>query len=122
MARFPKSQGRLWRCLVTASQVLADSGRLALLFTRSPRALAAENLFLRKQLALFQERRVKPRRATDATRWVMAALSHWFEWCDALVVVQPDTLIRWHRRGFRLFWRRKSRPLGALDFPPSCSN
>ena len=104
MTRSPKFR-RLWRCLVTTSPVLADIGRLALLFTRSPRALAAENLFLRKQLALFQECQIKPHRSTDATRWVMAALSHWFEWRDALVVVQLDTLIRWHRKGFRLFWR-----------------
>jgi len=117
MARSPKSQRRLWRCLVTALQVLADIGRLALLFTRSPSALAAENLFLRKQLALFQERQIKPHRATDATRWVMAALSQWFEWRDALVVVQPDTLIRWHRKGFRLLWRWKSHPVGRPRLP-----
>jgi hypothetical protein len=47
----------------------------------------------------------------------MAALSRWFEWRDALVVVQPDTLIRWHRQGFRLFWRRKSRPVGRPRLP-----
>jgi len=49
---------------VTVSQVLADFGHLALLFLRSPQALTAENLFLRRQLALFEERRVKPDRAT----------------------------------------------------------
>jgi transposase InsO family protein len=102
---------------VTLSQVLADFGRLALLLIRSPRTLAAENLFLRKQLAMFQEHQVKPHRANDATRWVMAALSLWFEWRDALVVVKPDTLIRWHRQGFRLFCRRKSRPVGRPRLP-----
>src|SRR5690242_5961709 len=110
-------QRRLWRCFVTLSQVLADVGRVALLVHRSRRALAAENLFLRKQLALFQERQVKPHRANDATRWVMAALSRWFEWREALIAVRPDTLIRWHRRGFRLFWRRKSRPVGRPRIP-----
>jgi hypothetical protein len=54
--------------------------------------LAAENIFLRKQLALFQERHVKPHQADDATRWVMAILSRWFDWRGALVVVKPDTL------------------------------
>ena len=104
------------------SQLLADFGRLALLLYRRPRSLAAENLFLRRQLALFQERQVKPHRADDATRWVMAALSRWFDWCDALVVVQPDTLIRWHRKGFHLFWRQKSRLAGPREFRLSCSN
>jgi hypothetical protein len=47
----------------------------------------------------------------------MATLSHWFDWRDALVVVQPETLIRWHRKGFRLFWRRKSRPVGRPPLP-----
>jgi hypothetical protein len=89
---------------------VVDLVRLALLAAHSRRALAAENLFLRKQLALFQERKVKPRRANDSTRWVMATLSRMFPWRGALVNVQADTLIRWHRKGFRLFWRWKSKP------------
>jgi transposase InsO family protein len=47
----------------------------------------------------------------------MAALSVWFEWRSALVVVKPDTLIGWHRKGFRLFWRWKSRPAGRPPLP-----
>ena len=97
--------------------VLLDLGRLITLAVRSRRALAAENLFLRKQLALFQERKVKPRRADDSTRWIMATLSRIFEWRDALVNVKPDTLIRWHRKGFRLFWRWKSKPTGRPRLP-----
>jgi len=77
----------------------------------------AENLFLRKQLALFQERKTKARRADDATRWLMSFLSQWFDWRNALVHVKPDTLIRWHRKGFRLFWRWKSRPTGRPRLP-----
>jgi putative transposase len=77
---------------------------------RSPAALAAENLFLRKQLGLYQERYVKPRRATQATRLTLVWLAQWFDWRQALVIVQPSTLIRWHRQGFRMFWRWTSRP------------
>jgi putative transposase len=77
---------------------------------RPVRSLAAENLFLRKQLALFQERGIKPRRVDDATRAVLVWLSRAFSWREALVVVKPATLIRWHREGFRLFWKFKSRP------------
>jgi hypothetical protein len=47
----------------------------------------------------------------------MAALSRWFPWRDALVIVKPDTLIGWHRKGFGLFWRRKSRPVGRPPLP-----
>ena len=67
-----------------------DLLRLVVLASRSRRALAAENLFLRKQLALFQERRVKPRRADDSTRWMMAALSAMFPRREALVLVKPE--------------------------------
>ncbi|MEN8132827.1 MAG: helix-turn-helix domain-containing protein, partial [Pseudomonadota bacterium] len=72
--------------------------------------LAAENLFLRKQLAMFQEHKAKPRQTDTAARIALVLLSRLFNWRDALVVVQPRTLVRWHRQGFRLFWRWKSRP------------
>ena len=99
-------------CFRALSLVVFDLVRLALLVARSHSTLAAENLFLRKQLALFLERKAKPRRADDSTRWMMAALSRMFLWRDALVNVKPDTLIRWQRKGFRLFWRWKSKPSG----------
>src|SRR5437660_6096787 len=66
---------------------------------RSSSALAAENLFLRKQLALYAERQKKPRRATNSIRFALAHLARVFDWRDALTVVKPDTLIRWHRKG-----------------------
>jgi transposase InsO family protein len=87
---------------------LLDDGMRFLCLRPNP-ALAAENLFLRKQLALYQERHVKPRRATHTTRLGFIWLAHWFDWRQALGLVQPATLIRWHRQGFRLFWRWKSR-------------
>jgi transposase InsO family protein len=103
--------------LCTATIVLLDLGHLFAAGFRSRHALAAENLFLRKQLALFQERKVKPRQADDSTRWIMATLCRFFDWRNALVNVKPDTLIRWHRKGFRLFWRWKSRPVGRPCLP-----
>jgi putative transposase len=86
----------LRHCFFTAMIVLLDLGRVVVVGLRSRHALAAENLFLRKQLALFQERKVKPRRAEDATRWTMATLSRMFAWRDVLWSVKPDTLIGWH--------------------------
>src|ERR1700726_1907552 len=99
-------------CLRTLSWVVFDLVRLAFFAAHSRSALAAENLFLRKQLALFQERKVRPRRADDSTRWMIATLSRMFQWRGALVNVKPDTLLRWHRKGFKLFWRWKSKPTG----------
>jgi putative transposase len=55
---------------------------------------------------------VKPRRADNATRLTLVALSYLIEWLRVLTVVKPDTMIRWHRKGFRLFWRWKSRSPG----------
>jgi putative transposase len=72
--------------------------------------LAAENLFLRKQLALYRERRTRPRRADASTRVALVLLSQFLDWRALLTVVKPETLIRWHRQGWRLFWRWKSRP------------
>jgi hypothetical protein len=87
----------------------ADALRLVILSLRPSRSLVAEILFLRRQLALYEERGNKPRRIDPATRVSLAFLAKLFNWRDALIVVRPETLIRWHRAGFRLFWRYKSR-------------
>ena len=103
--------------LRTILAVTRDLASLARSLMRSRAQLAAENLFLRKQLALYQERRAKPRRADDATRIVLAGLSRFLEWRQLLVIVKPATLIRWHRKGFRLFWRWQSRAAGRPRIP-----
>src|SRR5215471_18024868 len=94
----------------TLLRFLYDASYYLLLCLRPAPVLAAENLFLRKQLALYHERNLKPRRATNATRITLVWLARWFDWRQALAVVQPETFLRWHRQGFRLFWRWKSRP------------
>lgn len=88
------------------------------LFVSSHATIIAENLFLRKQLALLQERKVKPQRSTAATRAVMVLLSRFFEWRKALVVVKPETFLKWHRTAFRAFWKWKSRARGRPRLPP----
>jgi putative transposase len=80
-------------------------------------ALAAENLFLRKQLALYLERKVEPRRAKASAKLTLVLLSRLFAWREALTVVKPDTLVRWHRKGFRLFWRWMSKARGRPRIP-----
>jgi putative transposase len=90
--------------------LLCDAGRFLLLCLRPSPALAAENLFLRKQLALYQERHTTPRRATNATRLALIWLGRWCDWRQVLAIVPPATFLRWHRQGFQLFWRWQSRP------------
>ena len=90
-------------------RLIEDALRWVVLLFRSTEALRAENLFLRRQLALYLERGVKPRRIDAGTRISLALLSKLFDWRGASVVVQPATMIRWHRAGWRLLWRVKSR-------------
>ena len=87
--------------------LFADLLRFLILSLRSRNALAAENLFLRKQLAFYQERRIRPRRTSHQARLTLLWLSRWFDWRSALTVVTPRTFIGWHRRGFQFYWRRK---------------
>ena len=69
-------------------RILGDFLQFLCLGLRSRTSLAAENLFLRKQLAFYQERKVKPRPADNPTRVTLVLLSRWFNWRDALTVVK----------------------------------
>jgi len=89
--------------------LIAELLRWVRLSVRSTQSIRAENLFLRRQLGLYIERGVKPRRIDFATRIALTLLSRCFDWRGALVVVRPTTSIRWHRAGWKLFWRMKSR-------------
>ena len=100
---------RMVTLLAVVVRLVEDALRWLVLLCRSTKSLEAENLFLRRQLALYIERRVKPRRLDVATRVSLVVLSRLFDWRNALVVVQPATLIRWHRAGWKLLRRVKSR-------------
>ena len=117
MVRVLRLLRHLMQLTCTLLRFLYDASYYLLLCLRPAPVLAAENLFLRKQLALYHERNIKPRRATNATRITLVWLARWFDWRQALAVVQPETFLRWHRQGFRLFWRWKSRP-GRPPLPP----
>jgi hypothetical protein len=71
-------------------QLIADFVVYLGLLIRPRKAIAAENLFLCRQLALYHERKVDPRRIDQATRITLALLSRLFNWRDALIVVQPS--------------------------------
>ena len=76
---------------------------------RTRRDLALENLALRQQLALFRQTGRRPR-LSDADRAFWVVLSRiWARWKSVLVVVKPETVIGWHRKGFRRYWMWKSR-------------
>src|SRR2546428_4396995 len=70
--------------------------------------LALENLALRQQLAILHRKAPRPRlRSADRVFWLSLARV-WDQWRSALILVRPETVLRWHRQGFRYFWRWKS--------------
>jgi len=76
---------------------------------RSRRSLLLENLVLRQQLTVLKRKHLKPKvRVLDKLFWVVA-LRFWSGWKQSLILVTPETLIRWHRTGFRLYWSFISR-------------
>jgi hypothetical protein len=75
---------------------------------RTKPELVAENAFLRQQLIVLQ-RQVKHSKFTPLDRGILVVLaSRIAHWKEALLIVKPDTLLKWHRQGFKLVWRRKS--------------
>src|SRR5271157_4307719 len=79
-------------------------GALIRLF-RSRGNLVFENLVLRQQLAVLKRRRLRPSLSIfDKLLWI-AVRRFWSKWKQALIVVTPETVIRWHRAGFQMYWR-----------------
>src|SRR5712692_8676631 len=97
------------RILDICQDLLRETLRFLRLMINSKASLAAEVLFLRKQLAFYQERNIKPHWFNDAARLSMLVLAKLFDWKNALINVKPETFTGWHRQAFRLFWRWKSR-------------
>jgi len=76
---------------------------------RSSAALQIEVLALRHQLTVLQLSVKRPKlTAVDRFFWVWL-LEFWSDWRTALILIKPETLIAWHRKGLRLFWTRKVR-------------
>ena len=85
----------------------------ALDLTRPRAELIAENALLRQQLIILH-RQIKKPRFTQADRlWLVLLASRVRSWKPTLLILKPDTLLRWHRQGFRLFWKLKSRFRGG---------
>ena len=81
---------------------------------KSKSQLAAENAALRQQVIVLQ-RKVRGRvQLTDSDRLFFVQLYRWFpSILNAITIVRPETLLRWHRAGFRRYWRWKSRNCGG---------
>jgi hypothetical protein len=75
---------------------------------RSRQDLLLENLSLRQQLATMVQRNRPRIRPADRVFWI-ALRRVWSRWAEVLVIVKPETVVSWHRAGFRLYWQRLSR-------------
>jgi len=104
----------------TVFGVFFDGLMFLRLWLRPSAAVAAENLFLRKQLGLFVERKVKPRRATDSIRFTLAQLSRWFDWREALLVVQRENLDPMAPKASVSFGNGSRGLAAALPYPQIC--
>src|SRR5271168_1096316 len=81
---------------------------------KSKLRLEAENAVLRQQSNVLRRRLPGRVRLTDHDRWFFIQLYRWFpSILKVLTIIRPETLVRWHRAGFRCYWRWKSRPLGG---------
>ena len=79
---------------------------------RSQSGLAIENAALRQQLAVFKDTRPRPKlTGTDRAFWVLLRRV-WSGWTNAIIIVKPETVVAWHRAGFKRYWRWKSRSVG----------
>ena len=79
-------------------------------FLMARHSLAMETAALRQQLSVYKRKRPRPKlNQFDRLFWVVVRRM-WNSWSEALILVKPDTVISWHRAGYRLFWRWRSRP------------
>lgn len=103
------------RTRVTAVLALiCDALQWLRLTARSSRSIKAEDVFLRRQRTLYNERGVKPRRVDPVARCRAVLRCRLFDWRDDWVIVRRKTLLRWHHSAWKLRWRLKSRPARAV--------
>ena len=89
----------MFRLLIRAIVWLVRAG------FQSREDLVLENLALRQQLAIFKEKLPRPKLPNPARAFWVGLRSAWPRWRNSLILVNPDTVVGWHRKGFRLFWR-----------------
>src|SRR5204862_1997432 len=104
---FPNAKRSLDSLLIWVTDLVTDGLLFFRLLFRSRTALSAEVLFLRKQLAFYQERQVQPRRLNDSARFSLILWSRLCNWKEVFVIVLPDTMIGWSLHSFPVIWKRK---------------
>src|SRR6266853_1208750 len=115
----PRSPFLLWQFMLRAATMVRFSAMMSVLvsllltlrtWARSRAALQLELLALRHQLQVLQRSRPRRLRLAKPDRWLWVVLTRVLTgWRTALVIVKPETVIAWHRRGFRLWWAWRSR-------------
>jgi len=86
---------------------------------RSRRDLLLENLVLRQQLAVLKRRHRRPRPKPSDKLFRVFVRRLWKGWQQSLAIVTPETVVRWHRAGFRLYWARLSRHRDRVGRKPT---
>ena len=76
---------------------------------KSKEQLIVENAFLRQQVIVLKRHVARPQLTAKDRSLLVLMASRVRDWKNALLIVKPDTLLRWHRQGFKLFWRQKSK-------------
>jgi putative transposase len=93
-------------------KILMDFATFFWIRLRLTSFLAAQNLALRQQLAVLKRTNRRPKIKTmDRLFWVLLSMV-WSPWRKSLIIVKPQTVIKWHRNGFKHFWRLKSKSRG----------
>ena len=109
-----KRRFRQWTKPVDNTPVLS----IILAVTRSKSELVLENALLRQQLIVLKRQTKRPKLTWRDRALLVLLASKLRTWKNALVIVQPDTVLRWHRDIFRWVWRRKSKPKEKPGRPP----
>ncbi len=94
----------------TTPAPLAAATGMAADMVRSRHELALENALLRQQVLILHRRAQRPRLTALDRGLIVLLAGRLRTWAQAIVIVQPETVLRWHRQGFRLLWRRKTTP------------
>src|SRR3984893_16339187 len=105
-----KMSQRIMSTVLILINAAHDGLRLVRQMACSHSALDAEDLFLRKQLAFYQEHKIRPRRLSNAARFSRLLRSRVLDWgAAALAIVKPDTFLRWQREASYRFWQWMAR-------------
>jgi len=86
--------------------------------TRSKSELVLENALLRQQLIILQRQTKRPKLTWRDRSFIVLLASKLRTWKDALIIIQPDTVLRWHREIFKRLWKRKSKSQQKQGRPP----